>query len=712
MDIHKLLSSLTIEEKIGQLMQLAPFFFIEDIDVKVFGEVTALNLNKEKVFHSGSVLGINSAEQMIQIQKKYLKESRHKIPLVFMADIIHGYKTIFPVPIAMAASWNPDLAFQAAKIQAKESRVSGVQVTFSPMVDVSRDPRWGRVVEGFGEDPFLSSIFSKSIVQGYQGNDVKQEDQVACCVKHFAAYGASEAGRDYNTVDVSNYSLFNTYLPSYKAAVDAGVKLVMTSFNTIDSIPATVNRFLIKDVLRDKWGFDGVVISDYDSLHQVVAHGVAKDDKEAALRGLDAGLDIEMQSTCYTNHLKDLLDEKQIDEKQIDQAVYRILKLKEDLGLFEDPYRGAHPEKEAEIIFAKEHLDVAEKFAEESIVLLKNEDVLPLSKKLKYCILGPYAETIRTNGAWAGHGDNNLNTKLAEQLKDKHINVDFVKASLLPDYSQEELLSIKEADQIILALGENEYEAGEAHSKVDLHLPRGQQQFFDFAKSLNKKIIILLYHGRPFVLTPLIEADAILDVFYLGSKAHEAIANVLSGKTNPSGKLPMSYPRHGGQVPIYYNHLSTGRPHKRGVYGEYDSHYLDEENEALFPFGFGLSYANFEYANLTISKEQMYINDVIDISVDVKNVSQTPGFEIVEFYINDVHSYYARPVKELKGFKKVWINPQEIKTVTFQISKNDLSYYDPKGDTLFESGIFELMIGSSSEDVLSTSIEFFKGGKS
>lgn len=712
MDIHKLMSSLTIEEKIGQLMQLAPFFFIEDIDVKVFGEVTALNLNKEKVYNSGSVLGINNATQMIQIQKKYLKESRHKIPLIFMADIIHGYKTIFPVPIAMAASWHTDLAFQAAKIQAKESRVSGVQVTFSPMVDVSRDPRWGRVVESFGEDPYLSSEFSKSIVKGYQGKDIKRDDQVACCVKHFAAYGASEAGRDYNTVDVSNYSLFNTYLPSYKGAVDAGVKLVMTSFNTIDSIPATINRFLLKDVLRDKWGFKGLVISDYDSLHQVVAHGVAKDDKEAALRGIDAGLDIEMQSTCYTNYLGELLKEKQIDIKQIDDAVYRVLKLKEDLGLFEDPYLGANPEKESEIIFSTEHLEMAQKFAEESIVLLKNEEVLPLSQKLNYVILGPYAETQKTNGAWAGHGDNKSNTKLAEQLEKKSIHIDFVKASLLPKYTEQELEIIKCADQIILALGENEYESGEAHSKVDLHLPREQHQFIDFVKALDKKVIVLLYHGRPFVLTPILSADAILDVFYLGSKAHEAIANVLSGDVNPSGKLPMSYPKHGGQVPIYYNHLSTGRPHKKGVYGEYTSHYLDEENEALFPFGFGLSYAKFEYSNLKVSKVEMFLNDQVTISVDIKNISEIPGFEISQFYINDKHSYYARPVIELKGFKKVWINPQEKVTVEFMITKDDLSYFDPKGEVLLEAGTFELMIGTSSIDVLSTSIEFIKGGKS
>ena len=345
MHIRNLMNDLSIEEKIGQLLQLAPFFFVEDLDVKIFGHVQALNLNKAKIFQAGSVLGNNNATEMIKVQTRYLEESRHKIPLIFMADIIHGFKTIFPVPLAMSTSFHPELVFEAARIQAKEARVSGIQVTFSPMVDISHDPRWGRVVEGFGEDPYLASEFTKASVKGYQGDDISSHEHVAACVKHFAAYGASEAGRDYNTADINHVSLYNTYLPTYKAAVEAGVKLIMTSFNTVDHIPATVNEFLLKDILRKQWHFKGVVISDYDSLHQVIKHGVAKNDEEAAYLALKAGLDIEMQSTAYVNYLKQILSAHPDMMKLLDQAVYRILKVKKDIRLFNDPFTGSEPIK-------------------------------------------------------------------------------------------------------------------------------------------------------------------------------------------------------------------------------------------------------------------------------------------------------------------------------------------------------------------------------
>jgi len=709
MDIKNLLKTLTLDEKIGQLMQLPPFFFIEDIDVEIFGQVKALNLNKKKIFEAGSVLGNNNAEQMIEIQKKYLSQSRHKIPLMFMADVVHGFKTTFPVPLAIAASWQTSLATKAAQIQAKESRTSGIQVTFSPMVDISRDPRWGRIVESFGEDPYLASKFSESTVKGYQGDDVSSDDHVASCVKHFAAYGASEAGRDYNTVDVSHYALHNIYLPSYKAAVDAGVKLVMTSFNTIDAIPATVNKYLLKDILKEQWKFNGVVISDYDSLHQIVAHGVAKNDKEAAFRGIEAGLDIEMASTCYTNNLKALINENKVTEKLVDDAVLNVLKLKKDLGLFEDPFKGANIERQSKIIRCEQHLDVAQQLAEESIVLLKNdEQVLPLNKTLNYVILGPYAETKKTNGAWAGHGDNSLNTTLSDALTTKNMHLAFIKSSKKPIYTDEEMKKIKAADQIILALGEDEYESGEAHSKVDIQLPRQQEAFVDFSKSLNKKTIVLLYHGRPFVLTNMMKADAILDVFYLGSRAHQAISNILCGDVNPSGKLPVSYPRHGGQIPLYYNQFSTGRPHEKGVYSEYTSFYLDEENEPLFPFGFGLSYARFMYSNLKISKQEINVKDDFIITVDVYNDSDMDGYDIVQCYVQDLVSYYARPTKELIRFEKVWIKAHTKVTIKFEISAFDLGYYDPKGLRLLEPGEFKFMVGSSSETFDSVSIKLLE----
>ncbi|PKK96429.1 MAG: hypothetical protein CVV58_06400 [Tenericutes bacterium HGW-Tenericutes-3] len=419
-----------------------------------------------------------------------------------------------------------------------------------------------------------------------------------------------------------------------------------------------------------------------------------------------------MASTCYTNHVKDLLDEKLLDEKQIDEAVYRILKLKEELGLFDDPFLGANPDREDQVILAHDHLQLAERFAEESMVLLKNDqETLPLSKKLNYVILGPYAETQRTNGSWAGHGNNQINNKLADQLKQRGIHISFVKATTAPDYSIDELKLIESADQIILTLGENEYESGEAHSKVNIHLPREQEKFVSFAKQKNKKTIVVLYHGRPFVLTNIMGADAILDAFYAGSKAHEAMAKILTGDVNPSGKLPVSYPRHSGQIPIYYNHLSTGRPHYKGVYSEYSSFYLDEENEALFPFGYGLSYAHFKYSNLRVSKKEMNADDVITLSVDVENDSNIAGFEIAQFYINDKISYYARPIKELKGYKKVWIEAHQKVTLEFRISKDDLSYFSPSGDKIIEPGDFEFMVGKHSEDVETITVKYLGGNR-
>lgn len=710
-DINQLIKSLSIEEKIGQMMQLAPSFFVQDIQVELFGQIQDLNLDQEKIFYAGSVLGNHSADEMITIQKKYLQKSRHKIPLMFMADVVHGFKTIFPVPLAIAASWNPELAKEAAHIQAKEARVSGVQVTFSPMVDISRDPRWGRIVESYGADPYLSSVFSRASVEGYQGEDIKSDESVAACVKHFAAYGASESGRDYNTVDVSNYSLHNIYLPSYKAAIDAGAKMIMTSFNTVDGIPATINKYLLKDILRDKWQFDGVVISDYDSLHQVVAHGVAKDDKVAAYRAIEAGLDIEMQSTCYTNYLNTLILENKISEKQIDEAVFNILKLKKELGLFENPFQGTNSKKAKEIIRSKDHLERAEKIAEESMVLLKNDKhLLPLNKHKTYAILGPYANTKKTNGAWAGYGDNETNDTLPSILTKNGVQISFINQSLSPAYDDEQLKIIEASDGIILALGEDEYESGEAHSKVDVSLPREQHRFVDFAKDINKDTIVLLYHGRPFVLSNILKADVILDTFYLGSRANQAIANVLIGKVNPSGKLPVSYPRHGGQIPLYYNHLNTGRPHPKGSHAEYTSFYLDEENDALFPFGFGLSYSEFKYGFMKVSNHKITQKEGITIKIDVKNISKIAGFETIQLYIKDEFAYYARPVKELKQFKKVYFEANETKTIEFFVSSKDLVYFDSKGNEILEEGMFKIMIGSHSESLQETQVEYI-GGK-
>jgi beta-glucosidase len=698
MDIKKLLNTLTIEEKIGQMLQIAPFFFIKNLEIEVAGNVNDLALNEAKIFRAGSVLGIRNASEMIEVQKNYLKKSRHQIPLMFMADVIHGYETIFPVPLSLSTSWNPKLAYDMARVSAIEASTAGLHVTFSPMADLSRDPRWGRVVEGFGEDPYLNQIFTKSIVEGYQQDDISKDGNIAACVKHFAAYGASESGRDYNTVDMSRLSMHNDYFTGYKAAVDAGAHLIMTSFNVLDGIPATVNKYLLKDVLRKSWGFKGVTISDYDSLHQIIEHGCAEDDKEAAIRGIEAGLDIEMASSCYTNYLKKLVENQTVDIKLIDQAVYRILKLKKEIGLFDNPFKGASIEQEEKLVRSKNHLQRAKEAALESAVLLKNDGILPLNKKLKYVLIGPYAESTLTNGPWSWHGRNNLNHQLSELLVEQGISLILTKEVSHPsDLSDSDIKLVREADVIILALGEHEKESGEAHSRSDIRLPRKQESFVTFSEFMNKKSMVLLYHGRPLDLGNIMQTNAILDVYFLGSMANDAIADLMTGVKNPSGKLTMSYPRNVGQIPIYYNQLNTGRPKVEGSHNEYVSYYLDVENSPLFPFGYGLSYSNFKYSELSISKDSITVNEKLKVRIDVENTTNTPGYETIQLYIRDYSATISRPLKQLKGFKKVWFDQHEKKTIEFELSKNDLSFMNGEGQTVLETGRFAVMIGSNSE---------------
>lgn len=705
MDIKQLLKKLTIEEKIGQLLQLSPFNFIRDIEVEVFGHLKELGLNEKKVFSAGSVLGIHNASEMIAVQEKYLRKSTHQIPLVFMADIIHGYETIFPVPLALSTSWNPKLAFEMARVSAVEASTAGIHVTFSPMADISRDPRWGRVVEGFGEDPYLNSLFVKEMVKGYQQDDISIDGNIAACVKHFAAYGAAEGGRDYNTVDLSRINLHNYYLKGYKAAIDADVKLIMTSFNVVDGIPATINKHLLRDVLRDLWKFEGLTISDYDSLHQVVPHGNAENDEEAALKGIVAGLDIEMASTCYINYLKKLIENNEVDIKLLDEAVLRVLKLKEEIGLFDNPYKGASVELEGKLVRSAKHLEISKKVAHESMVLLKNEEMLPLSKNKKYAIIGPYADTKNTNGPWSWHGKNDLNQTLKETLEEKNISLSFVKqVRSLDELTNQDLVEIRKSDAVILALGENERESGEAHSKVDIKLPRNQEKFVEFFRDIHLDTIVLLYHGRPFDLTNIMDAKAILDVYYLGSMANQAIADLLVGDVNPSGKLTMTYPRHVGQIPLYYNYLNTGRPKLEGDRNEYVSYYLDEKNSPLFPFGYGLSYSKFDYQNLRASKNEMLVNEEIVISIDVINESGIGGFETIQLYIRDYVANISRPLKELKGFQKVWFAPHQKKTIEFKINKDSLSYLDDQGKEVIEPGRFQIMVGQSSDQIKSLDI--------
>jgi len=700
-----LLNQLTIKEKIGQLLQIAPFFFIKDLKIEVAGPVEELNLNEEKIFNAGSVLGIGSAEEMMDVQEKYLKRSRIKIPLIFMADIIHGYKTIFPVPIAMASSFNPKLAEICARVSAIEASTAGIHVTFSPMADLSRDPRWGRVVEGFGEDPYLIGEMVKGMVKGYIGTGINHPGNLASCVKHFAGYGASEAGRDYNTVDLSRLSLYSQYLPAYKKALEAGSRLVMTSFNTIDGVPSTVNKFLLRDVLREKWEFTGVTISDYDSLKQIMAHGVAKDMEEVAYKGITGGLDIEMASSAYSNHLEKLISDGYVDIQLLDEAVLRVLELKRDCGLFEDPYKGASTKLAEELVLSAEHKLASLEVAHESMVLLKNDGVLPLSKTSKIALIGPYASSRATIGPWSWHGRRDLHETLEEVLKEQLV---FCKNDvLITNYTDSDFEKIAFADVVILALGESEECSGEAHSKSNIVLPNKQDLLLKMVEKYGKKTVTLLFNGRPLLLQGLLSTNALLECWFLGSQSALSIKEVLYGKINPSGKLPMSFPRSIGQIPLYYNHLNTGRPYKGpNDHNVFVSKYLDVENKPLFPFGYGLSYSNFEYSLIKLDKSIMLDNETIEAKITVLNNSDIAGYETVELYIKDHFAMISRPVLELKQFKKIWFEPNECKEVSFIITKEDLVYINSDGNNVLEPGTFTLFIGKSSDQTISEHFEY------
>lgn len=703
MDLIKLLNSLTLEEKLGQLTQISPYFFLKDTKTEIAGPAAYLGLNEDQIFLAGSVLGIGSASEMIEVQQKYLARSRHKIPLMFMADVIHGYETIFPVPLGLSTSWNPNLAKIGAEIAAKEASTSGISVTFAPMADLTRDPRWGRVVEGFGEDKKLLGDFVEASVKGFQGNDLKDIGSVASTIKHFAAYGAAEAGRDYNTVDMSKLTLHGTYLPAYKRGVDAGARLVMTAFNVVDGIPSTTNPYLLKDVLRNSWKFNGVTITDYNSLRETINHGTSANGYDAAVQGLNATLDIEMASSFYMNYLKKALDQGDVNIKDIDAAVLRVLQLKKDLGLFEDPYKGASILREQEIVRHQSHLDEALKAAHESIVLLKNNhQIFPLKKKMKVALIGRYAFRKSVIGPWSWHGGKHQDASLYDVLKDE---LEIVYAS---ENLEIDLVTLQHADVVLVAAGEEPNQSGEAHSRTNLNLPFDQETLIKRLKGLNKPVGLILFNGRPLVLSDIEPyVDGILEAFFPGSMGNHAIKDILLGYVNPSGKLTMSFPRNVGQIPIYYNALNTGRP-VQGAIDHYTSHYLDSPNDPLYPFGFGLSYSEFKYHNLKLSHEQLPLNQTLTIMIDVENTTETAGYEIIQVYMRDHTAKVSRPLKELVAYRKVWFKPHERKTITFDLNAMDLSYVSHDLTTRIEEGIMTIFAGSSSVDVLSKTFELVK----
>lgn len=729
-NLKALLNSLTLQEKIGQLIQLSGDFFAAD--QLAVGPQKKLGINQEIVQQVGSVLNIVGAEKTKSIQETYLGNSRHKIPLLFMADIIYGYRTIFPIPLGLGATWNPALVEKAYSVLAKESSAAGAHVTFAPMVDLVRDARWGRCLESTGEDAFLNAKFSTAMVNGIQG-DFSPEESLASCVKHFAAYGAGEGGREYNTVDMSERRLREDYLPAYQAAVDAGAKLVMTSFNTYDGVPVTGNEFLLKDILRTEWGFEGVIISDYAAIQELIAHGVAADDREATKLAIEASTDIDMKTACYAKQLEPLVNQGEISEKLIDEAVWRVLQLKNDLGLFENPYRSASKKREDHELLTPKNRELARKVTSEALVLLQNKnDLLPLTpNKDKILLVGPYSDNPELIGLWAVHGKKE-DTITIKRGFETYLNSEFLSQTagcdLLSDYqflgefgATKDVISqiqmsdaekvrqlekatalAKDADVIVFAMGEHTLQSGEAGSRTDITLPAIQKEFLAELTALGKKTVLVVISGRPLVLTEESEKmDAIIQAWFPGTEGGHAIADIIFGKTNPSGRLSMSFPYTVGQLPLYYNEFATGRPLDSKTHsGRFVSKYIDSPNEALFPFGFGLSFSKVEYTNLSLSSAELTENKPLEASIVVENKTNRATTETVQLYIQDLVGSVVRPVKELKAFQKVHLSANSQQTVSFTITKDMLRYYTKSMKFDVETGDFNLYIGGNSRDVI------------
>jgi len=706
--VDALLKQMTLEEKIGQLNQY-------NDDSKATGPITVDNDKASQIRKGqvGSLLNCLGTERTRSWQKLAM-ESRLKIPLLFGQDVIHGYKTTFPVPLGEAASWDLAAIQQSARIAAIEASASGIHWTFAPMVDIARDPRWGRVMEGAGEDPYLGSLIAKARVIGFQGEKLGGIDAVMACVKHFAAYGAAVGGRDYNSVDMSQRMLWEVYLPPFKAALDAGAATFMNSFNDLNGIPATGNKYLQRDILKGKWGFKGFVVSDWGSIGEMQNHGYAKDGKEAAYLAITAGSDMDMESRCYKNNLEALLKEKKINIQLVDDAVKRVLRKKFELGLFDDPYRFCNAEREKEALNNPEHTKVAREIGAKSIVLLKNDsNVLPLSKDTKtIAFIGPLVKEYKQNmGFWdvdlPGVDYEKLVVSQWDGLQNKvgkNTKLLYAKGCEIEgdnkDGFAEAVKIASQADVVIMSIGEKRDMSGEAKSRSDIHIPGVQEELVKAIQATGKPVIVLINTGRPLIFNYTADTvPAILYTWWLGTEAGNSIADVLFGDVNPSGKLPMTFPREVGQIPIYYNHFNTGRPAKNDSDLIYTSAYIDLSISPKFPFGYGLSYTTFQYSDLKLSKKKMKNNETIEVTANITNTGKYAGEEVVQLYLRDKFGSVVRPVKELKGFEKVKLNVGETETVKFVIDNKKLSFYNDKLEFKSEPGDFDVMMGSSSEDI-------------
>lgn len=704
----QLVQEMTVAEKVGQLVQTLPSIFSDDEQDVITGPIAELlkedGITDENRWNIGSVIGISNAKQAQKLQESYLRHNRLGIPLLFMADIIHGHRTIFPVPLAMACSWDLNEIEQMARTSSVEATVSGLHVTFSPMADLSRDPRWGRVMESSGEDVWLNGEMAAAFVRGYQSDDLTRDDTLAACVKHFAAYGAPEGGRDYNTVDVSDRELREFHLPAYKRALEEGAKMVMTSFNVVHGVPATASEYLMRDILRSDWGFEGVLISDWTAIKELIHHGVAETLKDAGELALRAGVDIDMMSGAYTNHLEAVLADG-VDEALLDEAVLRILKLKEELGLFDNPYRGIDQAKETTLHLSDGHRDQARRLAEKSAVLLKNDGVLPLQKQ-RVALIGPFADSNDVLGPWDGYGKREEAVTLRQAFDRAEIPYVFAEGSTVEkEIDWTEACRIAEqSDVVILALGEASWMSGEAGSRTDIRLPKTQREGLKHLKEIGKPIVTILFNGRPLDLRDIVEhSDAVLEAWYPGTEAGAALVNLLYGKVSPSGKLTMSFPYNVGQVPIRYDALRTGRPSDiEHADPRYTSKYLDAPNEPLFPFGYGMTYTTFSYNDFIVKD---VIGGIVEATVVIRNDGTTTADEIVQWYIQDNIAKVSRPVKQLKGYEKVTLKAGESVTVTFSVEGDMLSYLQPNGSFDADPGMFTLFVGPNSRDVLAKSFE-------
>ena len=725
-EVKELLQSMSLEEKVSQMLQLTGDYF-EGSGI-VTGPEYRMDLPDNMINGAGSILNVTGIDTLYEVQKKHLENSPNQIPMLFMADVINGFKTVFPIPLAQGCSFNPELVKEGAAVSARESAAAGLHVTFSPMVDLCRDARWGRVMESTGEDVWLNRQMGRAMVEGYQGESLEEEGTVAACVKHFAAYGAPEAGREYNSVDMSEKKLREEYLPVYKEAVDAEVGLVMTSFNTINGIPATGNQWLNRQILREEWGFEGVLISDYSAIHELISHGVAETEEDAAELGIRAGVDIDMVSPAYGMNLEKMVRQGRVPMTMVDECVYHILELKNRLGLLDNPYRYDEEsrKRQQECLGSQDHKDAARRMAGESMVLLKNDGVLPLKGEdhENIALIGPFADSNLLCGSWSLFYNQDevvtVQVGLTERFGQAHVSTakgccildsdqEFMpfKGSLISgeeerkalegksdEYLLDEAVALaKNSHTVILTLGEHPQESGEGGAKTDLTLPQCQLNLLDAVCRECKHVVVLLFSGRPLVIREIAnKAQAVIAAWFPGTEGGRAIADILSGDVNPSGRLAMSFPYSTGQEPLCYSHLNTGRPAGEGRRSRFSSTYIDAPVQPLYPFGYGLSYTDFQYRDVKLDKQELMVGGEVTVHGFVKNIGDCAGAETVLCYVQDVLGSTARPGRELKGFQKIYLQPGEEKEFSIVIKEDELRFYTADGIFATEKGDYRIYV--------------------